>query len=313
MIKKILILLGIVLLVVQHYIFPISIQLQFFIFLIGIILLGVPHGAADLMIATKQASEKKLVFSKSLFFINYLLRLVLFAIILWMFPLAGNLLFIFFAAYHFGETDLCHFKTNNITGKIFVISYGMVILGIILLNHFDEVKPLLQQFDAGKQNIVLINLIEQYKYNILSFLGVLFFTTAFIYFLNNKPLNHNQGYFLTQFALIVFILFNLPMMLGFTFYFIIWHSLLSLNNIVNYLCKDGLFTKPKIVKQITFYSLIAITGVALFGLTGFMFISNNTMIVYIFLGLAVLTAPHMQVMHDMYTSIRKQEVFGNEN
>jgi hypothetical protein len=35
-----------------------------------------------------------------------------------------------------------------------------------------------------------------------------------------------------------------------------------------------------------------------------MFINNNAIMAYSFLGLAVLTAPHMQVMHDMYHKIR---------
>jgi hypothetical protein len=59
-----------------------------------------------------------------------------------------------------------------------------------------------------------------------------------------------------------------------------------------------------ITRQILLYSVLAITGIGMFGLTGFMFISSNAVAGYIFLGLAVLTAPHMQIMHDMYNSIR---------
>jgi len=53
------------------------------------------------------------------------------------------------------------------------------------------------------------------------------------------------------------------------------------------------------------YSVLAIMGIALFGLTGFMFINSNAVVGYLFLGLAVLTAPHMQIMHHMYNSLRK--------
>jgi hypothetical protein len=42
----------------------------------------------------------------------------------------------------------------------------------------------------------------------------------------------------------------------------------------------------------------------MFGLTGFMFTSTNAMVVYVFLALAVLTAPHMHIMHNMYVDIR---------
>jgi beta-carotene 15,15'-dioxygenase len=309
MIRVLLIISGITLLLLQQYIEPFSTQLQFTLFLIGIILLGVPHGAADLLVATQNSEIANKKFSKLLFFTNYLGRLFLFAAIIWFLPLVGNLLFIIFAAYHFGETDLYQFKINNISGKLFVISYGLVILGVILLHHFEEVKPLFLQFKSGEQYVKFLNWLDAYRYTILSVLGALFFASTFFYFAINKLNQQIKGEFLIQFAFIVFILYNLPMITGFTFYFIVWHSLLSLRNIVNYLQKDGSFSALVITKQIGLYSLIAILGIGLFGLTGFMFVNNNSIVVYVFLGLAVLTAPHMQVMHSMYNSIRSKNTF----
>ena len=95
------------------------------------------------------------------------------------------------------------------------------------------------------------------------------------------------------------------MLLSFTFYFVIWHSTLSLKNITSYLQKNSTYYNIKsVLKQMIFYSLLAIGGILIFGFAGFMFINNNAMMAYSFLGLAVLTAPHMQVMHDMYYKIR---------
>lgn len=304
MLKIILLLSGALLMFFQHYIHPFSATLQFIIFLTGVILLGVPHGAADLLIATQNAEGEKKSFSKIKFFVNYLSRLILFAAIIWFFPLTGNLLFILFAAYHFGETDLYLFNTNNVAGKLFVISYGLVILGVILLNHIEEIKPLIQSFGSSGQYMFLINWLDDYRYPVLSFLGVFFFAATFIFFSIKNSGLQSQGQFLIQFGIILFILFNLPMILGFTFYFIAWHSVLSLRNIVIYLCKDGMFPIALIAKQISIYSVIAMTGIFLFGLTGFMFVSNNGAVAYIFLGLAVLTAPHMQIMHNMYKHLR---------
>jgi beta-carotene 15,15'-dioxygenase len=308
MIRIVLLTAGILLLIVQQYVQPVSAQLQFIIFLTGIILLGVPHGAADLLVATQTSEVEKKSFSTIKFFINYLGRLILFAAVLWFFPLAGNLLFIFFAAYHFGETDLHQFKTNTIAGKLFVLSYGLVILGVILLNHFEEVAPMYKLFNAGNEHNGFINWISSYRYTILSCCGVLFFASTFFYFFTQPDSKQTHGLFLVQFAVILFILYNLPMVLGFTFYFIVWHSVLSLRNIVTYLRKDGLFSSILITKQIGLYSAIAISGIGLFGLTGFMFINNSAIMVYVFLGLAVLTAPHMQIMHNMYNSIRTKNL-----
>ncbi len=305
MIRIVLLITGCILLIFQQYLVSINTSSQFFIFLIGILLLGVPHGAADLLVANRNADAGKKVFSRVRFLAIYISRLFLFAAILWFFPVIGILLFIFFAAYHFGETDLHKFKTNTLLGKLFVISYGLVILAVILLQHFEEVKPVFQLFEAGKKNELLIHWININRYNILSVTGILFFITTFIYFLRNGNNDINEkGQFLIHFAVILFILFNLPMLLGFTFYFVVWHSVISLNNIVLYLRKNNTYPLNVIFRQILLYSALAITGIGLFGLTGFMFISSNAVAGYIFLGLAVLTAPHMQIMHDMYNSIR---------
>ncbi len=306
MIRIVLLLSGCMLLVLQQYILPFNNNTQFIIFLSGILLLGVPHGAADLLVATQNANSSKILFSKFRFLAVYVSRLLAFAAILWFFPLAGNLMFIFFAAYHFGETDLYQFKTNTVAGKLFVISYGLLILSVILLHHFEEVKPLFQLFSAGKENEFFINWLDAKRYNIISASGILFFTATFIYFLrNSNPGSNDKGQFLIRLAVILFIIFNLPMMLGFTFYFVVWHSVLSLNNITTYLRKNNSFTQNSIKREILLYSFLAMGGIALFGLTGFMFISSNAIVGYLFLGLAVLTAPHMQIMHDMYNSLRQ--------
>ena len=306
MTRMLLLLLGCSLVFFQQFISPVNTSVQFIIFLSGILLLGVPHGAADLLVATQNAKVDKQSFSKFRFLAIYLSRLVAFAAILWFYPVAGNFLFILFAAYHFGESDLAHYKTNTLSGKAFVIFYGLFILSIILLHHFEELAPLFQMFDAGRQNMVLIHRLDVNRYAIISFCGILFFTTAFIYFLKNgnSDINDN-GQFLIHLAFIVLILFNLPMLLGFTFYFVVWHSVLSLRNIIFYLRNNSTFTQDSIGKEILLYSFIAIGGIAVFGIAGYKFINSAAIVSNLFLGLAVLTAPHMQIMHDMYKHLRQ--------
>jgi len=297
---------GVLLLVMQWWFYPVPNEVQFILFITGIILVGIPHGAVDLLVASKNAQRESRKFSNILFLTGYLFRLALFAAVLWFLPLAGNLLFIIFAAYHFGETDLHQFKTNTVGGKVFVFSYGLVILGVILLNHFEEVKPLYSQFESGRVYADFILFIDQYRYVILSFTGLFFFVSGFIYFSFNRDGIQQEGLFLVRFAAIVLILFYLPLILGFTFYFVFWHSLLSLQNVIKYLRENSLHSMKFILKQLAIYSVLAMAGISLFGLTGSMFYSNEAMKVYVFLGLAVLTAPHMGVMHHMYKSMRNR-------
>ena len=297
---------GALLLIVQQFLFPISNQTQFIFFLSGIITLGIPHGAADLLVATENKSEKS--FSKIKFFVVYLGRLLAFALTLWFFPLIGNILFMIIAGYHFGETDLNKFKTDTFIGKLFVTSYGLLILSVILINHFEEVKPIFAVFKSGEENVTIINWIDENRKLIMSISGIFFFTTTFIYFLSNRVNNeYDEGKFLIQFALLLVLLYSMPLLLGFSFYFILWHSVLSLKNIVTYLINKNNPVK-QIVKQISIYSFLAVFGIAIFGYSAFMYMNNNeAMAGYIFLGLAVLTAPHMEVMHEMYNKIRQKQ------
>lgn len=304
--RIILLFVGFTMLFVHQYIQQISVEGQFLAFAVGILFLGIPHGAADLLVATQNANSEKKRFSMLFFFVNYLGRLVGFGAILWFFPLIGNILFIFLAAYHFGETDLHRFKTDTSLGKLLVTSYGLVILSLILMPNFDEVRAILLLFKAGSDNLAFINWLDSHRIGLIFSAVFLFLLSSGIYFLKNKDVVFAENkFFSIQFLLILVILYNLPMVLGFTFYFVIWHSTLSLKNITSYLRNNSSFnTANRVIRQIVFYSLLAIGGVLIFGFTGFMFINNNAIMAYSFLGLAVLTAPHMQVMHDMYHKIR---------
>lgn len=304
--RIILLFVGFAMLFVHQYIQQISVEGQFLAFAVGILFLGIPHGAADLLVANQNADNSKKRFSILFFFANYLGRLVGFGAMLWFFPLIGNILFIFLAAYHFGETDLHRFKTDTLLGKFLVTSYGLVILSLILMPNFNEVRPILLLFKAGSDNLAFINWLDSHRIGLIFSAVVLFLVSAIVYFLKNKEIIFSENrYFSLQFLLILVILYNLPMVLGFTFYFVIWHSTLSLKNITSYLRNNSSFnTANRVIRQIVFYSLLAIGGILIFGFTGFMFINNNAIMAYSFLGLAVLTAPHMQVMHDMYHKIR---------
>ncbi|MEX0637061.1 MAG: Brp/Blh family beta-carotene 15,15'-dioxygenase [Ferruginibacter sp.] len=307
MLRYLMLIAGIVLLLLLQFVTSISAETQLFIFLAGIVVLGIPHGAADMLVANQTASIKKIGFSKIFFLVKYLFRLGLFAAMFWFFPVIANFLFILFAAYHFGETDLNIFKTESFAGKLFVVSYGMMILGVILLAHFNDIIPMFYLFESGRANETLINIISEHRYNILTALTVFFFASTFLYFASTEKTSFHNGQFLLQLAVLLFILFYLPMVIGFTFYFIMWHSMLSLKNIIHYLNINTKLSNTIIIKQLLLYSGLAMVGILIFGWSGMMFVSGDAVMVYVFIGLAVLTAPHMQIMYDMYNSIRSQK------
>ncbi|MGB4770496.1 MAG: Brp/Blh family beta-carotene 15,15'-dioxygenase [Chitinophagaceae bacterium] len=304
MLRVILIGVGIILLFIQHLLTK---DVQFVLFVIGIIILGIPHGAADMLVAGKSAATGHRTKQLSRFLLAYLFRLISFALLLYFFPLMGSMLFILFAAYHFGETDLHQFQTETWSGKIFIISYGLLLLGVIILQHFDEVIPLLASLSGEIGLSAQINFINEHRIFILCILAAFFFLATFVYFSNNE--NADQGgRFLIQYGLVLLIVYQLPLLLGFTFYFVCWHSILSVTNILRYLKKDRDFSFANTARQILVYSLIAIAGISALGYLGMQWYSANGMVMSTFIGLAILTAPHMQIMYDMYKKIRQGEI-----
>ena len=304
MLRFFLLLAGFILLIIQQFIIPVSYTTQLFIFLLGIVVIGIPHGAADLLVAAKNEDSSSKPFSKLRFFITYLGKLIIFGCIIRLAPLAGTTLFVLFSAYHFGETDLYFFKTDTLPGKLLVCSYGLVILSVILTTNIREITTLVRGVDASSSIHYAIVFIEKYKNAILSASLLFFFASIFFYFTSIKLNEGITDRFLLQFAILVFILYSLPLVLGFTFYFIVWHSVLSLQNIITYLRKGNGTAYSTIIKQILFFSIIALAGILISCLTGSMFMGNQPVTIYVFAGLAVLTAPHMHIMHAMYNKFR---------
>jgi Brp/Blh family beta-carotene 15,15'-monooxygenase len=305
MIRIVFFIVGFITVICQLFYYPIPEQIQYYLFFSGILLLGIPHGAADLLVAGSTAREEKKSFSKLRFLTVYISLLFAFGALIWLFPLLGGILFILFSAYHFGETDLNFINVNSVLGKLLVTSYGIIIISIILLSHFDEVKLLLQPFNIGLENGVFIDWMGDHRYYLVSFLVLIFLSILFLYLLKYGMSDFlGKVRFLIDFAGMMFILFNLPLLLGFTFYFVAWHSLFSLKNIVGYLRKNEDISPMSIARKMLLYSSIAIGGIAIFGVVNFFFFTGASAVMYPFLGLAVLTTPHMLVMHDMYNRIR---------
>lgn len=279
--------------------------MQVTLFLVGAVLVGIPHGAADLLVAARQAGDERRSFSMSRFLAGYLGRLLAFAAVLYLFPVPGALLFVLFSAYHFGETDLSAVRTDLLLGKVVVLFHGLVILGIMVLGHPDEVRGIVGSLDlsAGQQR--WLDAALDARLSVLGISLLLFFAAAFAYFLSQPASRAHGGDLIVRFAVLALLVHFLPLVLGFTFYFILWHSLLSLNDIVHFLRSGDRYSMRTIIGRIALFSGLAFAGIAALVLLGTMYVSAKALLMSVILGLAVLTAPHIGVMHGMYARLRR--------
>lgn len=305
---RIILLLPAILLMMLEFIgwtMPMTVQLG--IFMAGLIILGVPHGAADLLVADHVVRKDGGQFKALHFLAAYLGRILLFALVLWIFPVIGLVLFLLISAFHFGETDLSRHELTGLTGKIFTVAYGLLLLGILLLSHLDEVYPLLVFLDRGTDPSGWMAALERQRVTLLLTLFAALLLASIL--MHRRHPDFFRKWLSSEaifFPIMLLLLWRLPLLVGFTFYFIGWHSVLSLHSIMKYLVRINGVSAGLVWKQILLYSGLAIAGTMLIGASGFMFSEVNAMLWYAFMALAVLTGPHMEVMHDMYGALRKK-------
>lgn len=299
--ESILLILGVLLLITHYYIFPIDPKVQMVILLTLVILVGVPHGALDFLVdeQTKVALQQN--FSIKKFVILYLFRLFSFALI-WIFPWVAFSIFMVFSIYHFGETDMAGLLKTKKKSGILYVAYGAFILGVLLLVHLPQIKDTLPVIKNFVENSDLYLLLEANRYLIIMALGFIFIV-AIVYqkSIDNIEVSLPQ---LVRLIVLLAIITLLPLLMAFTFYFALWHSILSVRNIFSYFKSFNNDKKFAIIcnKSILF-SLLALGGMFMIFFVLNYFLPDMNMLFALLIILSVLTLPHLQVMHRMYQNL----------
>lgn len=308
MIKLALIALGIFLAIGLPFINPVTIPFQGFLLFAGILLLGIPHGAADQLVSQQTAYNRGCEFSESQFFRGYIGRLLLFACLFYLFPLTANLLFLVLSAYHFGETDLNDYKSDTVFGKILAFADGILIISVILISHLDVLQPIYLFAHVDEQKFFSTEWFKINQMVLIASISLTFCILLITHHIYSGARRRLGIFYIMQLLAILFVVTQLPLLLAFLFYFVAWHSFLSIANIVTYLKKDGMFSSGSIIRQLVKNTLIVYAGISCIAILSYMIFKDKNPGGYLFIALALLTAPHLPIMHQMYkaTSLDKR-------
>ena len=282
----------------HYFILPIDPKTQMIVLLSLVFLVGVPHGALDFLVdeQNKEALQQK--FSIKKFVSLYLLRLFSFALI-WIFPWVAFSIFMVFSIYHFGETDMAGLLKTKKKAGILYVAYGAFILGVLLLVHLPQIKdtlPVIKNFVENSDSYLFL---EANRYLIIIALGFVFII-AIVYqkSIDNIEVTLPQ---LIRLIVLLAIITLLPLLMAFTFYFALWHSVLSVRNIFSYFKSFNNNKKFAVIcyKSILF-SVLALGGMVMLYFVLSYFLPDMNMLFALLIILSVLTLPHLQVMHRMY-------------
>jgi Brp/Blh family beta-carotene 15,15'-monooxygenase len=286
-----------------HFLFPLNQTIQIAFFGLGVLFFGIPHGSLDHFIYHHERKEVMTVRSIANFLLFYLGFALIYSL-LWFISLELSiLLFILISAYHFGEMDLKSLGLKASLGSKIVFSvYGLLFLINYLLYQFPEVEAILLGFPGFEiSQLEKLRLLHEYQSEVLIASILLFVPALIIYLIFNKKIGFPQIEAILQLALLMVIVFNLPILLGFGLYFNIWHAGLSMIEIKKFLGWQeksyGFIYRKSWLTNGASFLMIAI----LF----FVFKGNlERLIAIFFMAIAILTAPHMKVISSFFSKER---------
>jgi beta-carotene 15,15'-dioxygenase len=293
-IRKYLLTVGL-LLTVFSQLFPIGVDTQLYFLVFIIALTGVPHGSLDFFVERQSLINKNQKISLKIFFTKYLLSMLFYGIAWWLFPTFSLIAFIAMAAFHFGEIDWPLRSDTKLDSALYTI-YGFLLIAFILTSQISSAAPILETIVQKKLSAAfwLAWGTRLFPYCVL----VLGLSIASIVFLHAR-----LGWerivlyqFVLQSLILISIIYWLPLYLSFGFYFGLWHSLISFNLIRKQmkLTNDWSGWSSMMKKAIPF-TVIAWTGILSLIVMSSTFQTEWLVLSNIFVGIAILTLPHLQV------------------
>jgi Brp/Blh family beta-carotene 15,15'-monooxygenase len=308
--NKVLLSIGLLLVLWNTCIIPIPETIQWIFFAATILIAGIPHGALDHLVAQENSSLQKQSFSSTQFYLTYLSRMALYGICWYFFPSFALLLFIVLSAFHFGETDIpVPTSVPKQSAVILQTCYGLLMILVLLFTHAEEVLPILSTIE--KQNATFLSMIFTTQTS-LSIIAVV--VSACIFYCIRLQKNHGLSIhwllnILFRTLVILGIIVSLPLPLAFAFYFGVWHSVHSLENIRQHLSSSQSehISCIGLLKKCIPFSVIAFVGIGVLMLFATYLQTESVFLFFFFVGIAILTAPHLEVMSHMYQHLRKKD------
>jgi lycopene beta-cyclase len=271
--------LAVLLLVIQTFAASYSFYIQFILFSIGFLAVGLPHGAVDHLLE----SGVDIKGIKLSFVLKYLGVSFIF-LLLWILSTDSALLFFLaYSIWHFGQCDFQEWSPNR-TNTWKNILWGMTLFGILLIGHQEETNRILSA-------------LHTFEFPFTDELAVLITQMLFVFSFVWSVVERKASFFLT--VCMLYVACQLPLFSAFSLYFIGQHSLngwrhlkigLKTNNQTLYL-KSLPFNLGAIGLLIVSYWLSE---------NYFQFFSPVEMASVFFVFLSCISFPHILWMHHFY-------------
>lgn len=279
--------------------------LRFWILGFVILIIGMPHGALDHIIAFKAFEKSKNTKNQFLFYFYYLSIMLVYSI-LWIYsPLAGFILFLIMTLYHFGQADAERFSLKGIPKNVLLYSRGLTVVGLILFGSDPYYSSaVIEEVTSFSFSDYAFTVLDPTFYTLIF---ALIYPISYFLISTIKKEMAQKGWFSLD-AVIVPLLFSLcEPIFAFSVYFGCWHAFNHTKTMLNYLNSFDMDVDLKWFYRNTFlYSVLSYTGLLATYLFLKAFGNAELLVALLFIIISVLTLPHMFVVEKMYNNFTQK-------
>ena len=256
------------------------IAVQFGVFGVILVLVGIPHGGIDHLIHNPEIRPKGLVH----FIIRYLLLMSAYGLLWWLLPVAALIAFLAMSAYHFGQSHFLEQGQLQPKEGILYLLKGSFFLSVILFGDWEMTREILSP-------ILTISLPENYR---LLSMGLLMACSLLGHGWKNRSLSLGDA---LDYLVLVPLLYLSPLLISFAVYFGFWHSLPSMLAEYKYLSQHPTFNSPlKFGKQLLPFSGISLIGITAILIIGMKFLDSSQLYLLFFVMISLISLPHILYM-----------------
>ena len=267
--------------------------------------IGLPHGATDLLLFKHLKEEpRKVNYAK--FSIGYLSLIAIYGVIWVLFPKIAFGLFLLISIYHFGQSNLSFIKIENSGVRLFIyfLSGSFVILTPLSI-YFETTMDVIQGITGIGSLSISYPIIKLLPRTLL----ILNIWALFYFFSENQISKRALVLQLLGLMLLMVTFYTLPLILGFTVYFVFWHSVGSMIDQVKFIRKKSInFSWLSYFKNALPFTIIAVLFIVFCFLGNYYFQLGFTVIQVFFVILSLFTLPHIILIEQIYAIPKQGEV-----
>jgi Brp/Blh family beta-carotene 15,15'-monooxygenase len=267
-----------------------------------IVTVGLPHGATDLLLVKYLSTDRyKQSVGQTLF--QYIGLIALYGSIWYFIPQLAFILFIAISIYHFGQSNYNFIQVESrVIRTLSYLASGSFVLLTPLCIHYEIAVPIIETISGTTAYSISATTAETLP-------RALFLTNVWLLvflFLNDWITSETLVYQLVSIVLLLLCYWFLPLILGFTIYFVFWHSLHSMVDQVDYIrTKENDFTWLRYYKNALPITLLAVILIAAGYWINITWSINFSIIEVFFIMLSLMTLPHIILIEQLYSNFRQ--------